>query len=138
MVSIEVDFDVYKALTGKRATEATTYNDVIRDLLKLGANAKDTPSSKVVAVVPTSASGLIYKGVEFPEGTLFRATYKGQTYTGQIRGGVWINGDGKRQNSPSEAAYSITRNHVNGWRFWECRRPSDTRWRSIDDLRPRK
>jgi hypothetical protein len=30
---IEVDFEVFKELTNRRAAESVTYNDVIRDLL---------------------------------------------------------------------------------------------------------
>lgn len=131
MATIEVDFEVYKALTMRRETEETTYNDVLRSLLNLGGQ-------NVVPKAPAAGGGLVYKGAEFPEGTQFRATYKGQTYTGLIKGGVWVDEKGRVQNSPSEAAYSITGNHVNGWRFWECRRPTDTRWRSIDSLRPKK
>lgn len=130
MATIDVDFEVYKALTVRRETEEMTYNDVLRQLLNLG-------SEKLTAAAPVSTGSLIYKGAEFPEGTQFRATYKGQTYLGSIKGGVWVDEKGKLQNSPSEAAYSITGNHVNGWRFWECRRPSDTGWRSIDALRPK-
>ena len=131
MATIDVDFEVYKALTIRREKEEMTYNDVLRQLLSLGAQTK-------AETVAETSGGLIYKGAEFPEGTQFRATYKGQTYSGAIKGGVWLDEKGKIQNSPSEAAYSITGNHVNGWRFWECRRPSDTNWRPIDSLRPKK
>lgn len=131
MATIDVDFEVYKALTIRRETEEMTYNDVLRQLLGLG---EQTSSENVTE----NLGALVYKGAEFPEGTQFRATYKGQTYTGAIKGGVWLDENGRVQNSPSEAAYSITGNHVNGWRFWECRRPSDTAWRSIDSLRPKK
>jgi hypothetical protein len=128
MATIDVDFDVYKALTLRRSTEDMTYNDVLRDLLQLGSDKSAKPAA-------VNSAALVYKGVEFPEGTQFRATYKGQTFTGAVKGGVWVDEKGAPQKSPSEAAYNITRTHVNGWRFWEVRRPSDTRWRSIDDLR---
>lgn len=128
MATIEVDFDVYKALTMRRKTEDVTYNDVLRQLLNLGTQNTDE-------VAAPKVSGFVYKGVEFPEGTLFRVTYKGQTFTGSIKGGAWIDEKGIPRNSPSEAAYAITGNHVNGWRFWECRRPSDQNWVPIDTLR---
>jgi hypothetical protein len=38
MVALDVDFEVFKALTNRRATESVTYNDVIRELLGLGKN----------------------------------------------------------------------------------------------------
>ncbi len=131
MATIDVDFEVYKALTIRRETEEMTCNDVLRQLLNLGERTRAESD-----VQPLGS--LIYKGAEFPEGTQFRATYKGQTHTGVIKGGVWLDEKGRIQNSPSEAAYSVTGNHVNGWRFWECKRPSDTAWRSIDSLRPKK
>ncbi|MGY4617255.1 hypothetical protein ACVWZ4_002482 [Bradyrhizobium sp. USDA 4472] len=126
MASIEVDFDVFKELTIRRATEATTYNDVIRELLGLDKKA----------VVAASSGGATFKGAHFPEGTKFRATYKGRTYDAEIRSGVWRSSDGGTRNSPSEAAVKITGKHWNGWRFWHCLRPGDTEWQLIDQLRP--
>ena len=35
MEMIEIDFDVYKALTMKRTSQEVTYNDVLRELLDL-------------------------------------------------------------------------------------------------------
>lgn len=43
--------------------------------------------------------------------------------------------DGSPVGSPSEAAHKITGTNVNGWRFWECRLPGETRWRVIEALR---
>ncbi len=72
----------------------------------------------------------------FPEGTQFRATYKGRTYTAEIRNGLWTDSDGSVRNSPSEAAVKITGKPWNGWRFWHCKRPQDKSWALIDTLRP--
>jgi hypothetical protein len=113
----------------RRETEAMTYNDVIRTLLNLGG-------AKPVASDPEPVGkSLIFKGVEFPHGTLFRATYKGQTRTATVKDGIWVDDKGEAASSPSQAAYYITGSSVNGWRFWECRRPNDTKWISIDELR---
>jgi hypothetical protein len=30
----------------------------------------------------------------FPDGTQFRVTYKGRTYTAEIKDGVWVGADG--------------------------------------------
>jgi hypothetical protein len=125
----EVDFEVYKALTMRRATETTSYNDVLRELLGL-------PSRPNGAARPQEADdgAWEYRGVRFPNGTDFRANYKGQTYPGKVEGGRLLL-NGMVMNSPSEAAHKITGNNVNGWRFWECRLPGETRWRSIEALR---
>lgn len=128
MTTIEVDFDVYKELTVRRQSESDTYNDVIRRLLKLG----EAPVPKLNA----ARKGAYFKGVLFPEGTLFRATYKGRTYTAEIKDGNWVGEDNERRASPSEAAVKITCNSVNGWRFWQCKRPGDLGWQVMDRLRP--
>ena len=127
MATIEVDFDVYKQLTMRRQSESDTYNDVIRRLLKLG----EAPVPKLGAI----GKGANFKGVLFPDGTLFRVTYKGRTYTAEIKDGVWVGADGQTRASPSEAAVKVTGNSVNGWRFWQCKRPGDLGWQQMDRLR---
>ena len=124
MHTIEVDFDVFKQLTVRRATEDVSYNDVIRELLGLEqVNAKGPSPNDWVA-----------KGVRFPADTEFRANYKGQIRTGRIEGGA-LTVDGKRYESPSAAAVAITGSPVNGWRFWECRLPGKPTWQFIESLR---
>jgi hypothetical protein len=127
MTAIDVDFEVYKALTLRRETEAMTYNDVIRDLLKLG--------NEKTAIPTEPAKGATYKGVFFPDGTLFEANYKGRRYTGRIRDGAWFDDlDGKIRTSPSHAVNKLTGTSVNGWRFWRCKRPGETTWTLLDKL----
>jgi hypothetical protein len=130
MHTIEVDFDVFKLLTVKRATEEVTYNDVIRELLGL-APGKVAPLEE-----PSQAhSGdWICKGVRFATGTEFRASYKGQIYVGGVEGGA-LQIRGKTFSSPSAAAMSITNSPVNGWRFWECRTPGQQTWQLMESLR---
>jgi hypothetical protein len=122
---IEVDFEVFKELTVRRASENVTYNDVIRELLGLKSAATTTPKPNGVWV---------YKGVPFPDGTELRATYKGKTYTAEVRGGSLIL-NGLRQTSPSAAGSHITKNSVNGWDFWEVKRPGDASWRVMKQIR---
>jgi hypothetical protein len=131
MHTIEVDFDVLKELMARRETEAVTYNDVIRRLLNLDAGRRKGGASPT----PTSDVGSwMQKGVRFPAGTEFRAAYKGNTYTGIVQSGRLVV-EGKGYESPSAAAVAITGNPVNGWTFWECRRPGDTRWQVLKGLR---
>lgn len=125
----EVDFEVYKELTMRRATESTTYNDVLRELLGLPArNGHDNPALR------SEPGAWEYRGVRFPNGTDFRANYKGSTYTAKVEAARLVL-DGQAMGSPSEAAQQITGNNVNGWRFWECRLPGESRWRTIEALR---
>lgn len=127
MATIEVDFEVFKTLTALRDTEETTYNDVVRKLLRL------QPLEKPSKPRPLNA---IFGGVNFPEGTLFLARHKGVDYAARIVGGQWINEDGSISTSPSDAAVRITHKSSNGWRFWKAKRPGDENWRLLDDLRP--
>lgn len=126
MTTIDVDFDVFKELTNRRETEAMTYNDVIRRLLELPAARNDSN--------PSSGLAWVQKGVVFPDGTEFRATYKGKTYTARVVGNQMVM-NGQTMNSFSEAAAKITNTSVNGWRFWEFRRPGTTGWRTAENLK---
>ena len=132
MRTIEVDFDVYKALTLRRPNENVTENDVLRELLRLPLKHQST------APAGTATPGdWVTKGIRFPAGTEFRANYKGQTYLARVdTGALVLNGD--RFDTPSSAAMSITRNPVNGWTFWECRLPGQASWQMIKTLRNKK
>ena len=129
MHAIEVDFDVFKALTMRRASEHVTENDVLRQML--GLSSKKEPT---VPAARPEAGDWITKGVRFPAGTEFRAKYKGQTWLGLVEGGALVV-NGKRYDTPSAAAVAITENPVNGWTFWECRLPGQAGWKIIKALR---
>lgn len=130
MVSIDVDFEVFKELTMRRRSEDMSYDDVIRELLGLPQLA----NGSVPHLDEPSGIPWVVKGVSFPHGTEFKATYKGQLYKGQVRNGALVV-KGTRYTSPSAAAVSITGSPVNGWMFWECQLPGDTRWRVIKSCR---
>lgn len=175
-MQIEIDFEVFKALTALRESESDSYNAVIRRLLGLNNENslsdlldRDVPKSvsgrvnALAAVSPTTArkglfgarkhqnalavdapyenllakylGGIWFNNIHFPDGTNFRATYKGQTYLAEIKNGQWIGSDGQVRNSPSDAASAITHTNVNGWRFWYVQMPGDPAWRRMDELR---
>ena len=125
MATIEVDFDVFKALTTLRATEAVTYNEVVRDLLRLG---------KAPAAPVPETGGWTWKGVFLQNGTELRAEYKGKAHFAKITGGAWVQ-DGETFGSPSASAYAITRSGINGWSFWSVKRPGDAGWQQLGKLR---
>ena len=132
MRTIEVDFDVYKALTLRRPNEHVTENDVLRELLRL------PPRQQSTALVGSATPGdWVTKGIRFPAGTEFRANYKGQTYLARVDSGALVL-NGERFDTPSSAAMSITKNPVNGWTFWECRFPGQASWQMIKSLRNNK
>lgn len=136
MRTIEVDFDVYKALTLRRPTESVTENDVLRELLGLPPAARAQPSAQTAsaagAVIEPGA--WITKGVRFPAGTEVRAHYKGETHLARAQNGALVL-NGQRYDTPSAAAMAITGSPVNGWTFWECRLPGQAAWQMIKALR---
>jgi hypothetical protein len=174
-MQIEIDFEVFKALTALRESEVDSYNAVIRRLLNLpnenllaafhsrpssdhpdeNALLKAIPTAqrggifgnkrRLNALAPDSLSGGIlgkylggawFSNVHFPEGTKFRATYKGQTFLAEIKDGQWIGADGIARTSPSDAASAISHTNVNGWRFWFVQMPGDPAWRRMDEIKP--
>jgi hypothetical protein len=163
-MQIEIDFDVFKALTVMRQDEADSYNSVLRRVLKLPnqnallAAATGEFVNKVNAFAsgdpPTNALAAHAQGREwdnvrnallpqgawfdntfFPNGTRFRATYKGRTYTAEVRDGCWIDSDGLVRTSPSAAAGAISGTTVNGWRFWHGLMPGTSNWRRLDEFK---
>lgn len=132
VTSIEIDFDVFKELTKRRKEESHTYNDVLRELLGLSSEREP------LRLVPRSGGSVYMQGLEFPEGTKFRVTYKGRTFRAEIKNGQWVGEDGIVRKSPSDAASAITKNNVNGWRFWDFQRPGETSWSKMRVLQVAK
>ncbi len=136
MRTIEVDFDVFKALTLRRPAENVTENDVLRELLGLSPAHRSPNASRMASVIvpPLDPDRWLSKGVRFPAGTEFRAHYKGETHLARVEKGALVLG-GKRYDTPSSAAMAITGSPVNGWTFWECRMPGQGDWRMIKAMR---
>jgi len=177
-MQIDIDFEVFKALTALRQSESDSYNAVIRRLLDLPSSNAETyaaianalMSDSTVGAPPSPAlnpkalenhgglfglrsksmsgnehplngllgrytAGIWLGNTHFPEGTQFRANYKGQTYFAKVHEGKWLGQDGILRTSPSEAASAITGNNVNGWRFWFAQMPDDPTWRRMDEFK---
>ena len=147
-MQVEIDFEVFKALTARLENESDTYNEAIRRLLSLPAThaslmpgEADAPGLPVVSALPgtnalaTFSGGVWFSDVFFPNGTMFRATYKGKTYRARVQNSQWIDEFGISRTSPSDAASAISRTNVNGWRFWFVRRPGDEDWQRMDALK---
>jgi hypothetical protein len=136
MYTLQVDFDVYKAVFSRRANELVTENDVLRELLGLGSKKVEQPPQASQAATPLAETreDWVVKGVCFPAGTEFRSTYRGQLYTGKVQVGALVVNN-NRFESPSAAAVAITGSAVNGWRFWECKLPGKSTWQFIESLR---
>jgi len=133
--TLEVDFDVYKAVVARRANESVTENDVLRELLGLTPKKETLPAPSDPGGASFDAAGdWVVKSVRFPVGTDFRATYKGKVHSGRVQAGALVI-NGKPYESPSSAAVAITGSAVNGWRFWEARLPGKPTWQLIEGLR---
>jgi hypothetical protein len=150
-MQIDIDFDVFKALTALRQSEVDSYNDVLRRVLLIASTDLDTsgnenpdspnwkgtkPRLGAAAEAIGRAGGDVYFGNTcFPKGTRFKAIYKGQSYSAEVRDGKWVGEDGIVRRSPSDAACAISNTNVNGWRFWHVLRPGDSDWVRLDALR---
>ncbi|MFU7529421.1 hypothetical protein [Qipengyuania sp. ASV99] len=156
-MQIDIDFEVFKALTALRTSEADSYNDVLRSILRLPMDSsgperyggspnrqKSRSGSRSAArslsgsnsgASSVSGTSAIFNGFIFPEGTLFRATYKGVQYKSEIRDGRWVDQNGVVRSSPSDAASAISGTNVNGWRFWFGKLPDSDDWVRLDELR---
>lgn len=125
--TIEVDFEVWRELTTRRTSESVTYNDVLRIVLGLDKENK-IPS-------PSGRASWKIKDVMFPHGTEFRAIYKGKEYYAVVEDGALVYND-VRYSSPSSAAGAISKSNVNGWTFWEVRKPGRTEWTAMKAYNP--
>jgi len=130
MRQIDIDFDVFKELTNRRPAENVTYNDVIRDLLKL-----PKPTSRTAPSTANGARPWVVSDTSFPVGSEFIADYKGKTYSGIAKDGKLELSDGTKFTTPSAAAAHITGSNVNGWRFWKCKLPGSSQFVLIERLR---
>jgi hypothetical protein len=140
MRAIEIDFEVHQQIELERTSFDESPNEVLRRLLKLppasGGPALDAhPSVQEADGRPWSG-----KGVTLPHGTEIRMDYNGKVYSGGIADGQWVV-EGKHSKSPSDAAGSVakTRNgkvpSLNGWIYWQVKRPGDASWSPLNSLR---
>jgi hypothetical protein len=128
MQTIEIDWDVFKEITVRRKHAEITPNDVLREVFGL------EPIQEPLRQKAQFGKPWVAKGVVFPHGTEFRSFYKGQMYYARADDGFLVLNE-KIFSSPSPAAISITKNSVNGWKFWECKMPGNHNWQIIISLR---
>lgn len=139
--TIEIDLDVHKAIEKARTSLEETENAILRRLLHLTTKTPPLPSGKS----PKAPEGRPWagKGVTLPHGTELRMNYRGQVLKGRIDNGIW-SVEGKRANSPSDAASQVAttksggRPQLNGWIYWEVKRPGDQAWKKLQTLGPKK
>lgn len=147
MTQIDASFDTWKRLTSHLIDEKDSYDRVIARLLNFyesnkinleslndGENDLDKSILKVTEKVAGRSGDWVVKNVLFPEGTEFRGEHEGAFYYAKVQNGA-LYYDGERFESPSSAAMKVRNYSENGWRFWECKRPSDKLWIRIGNLR---
>ncbi|MBI5311699.1 MAG: hypothetical protein HZB28_00905 [Methylocystis sp.] len=133
---IEVDVDVYRFLESRRTSFTQSHNDILRAIAGL----------KSIALAPQSPAGdsdhgdWSWKGVTLPNGTKLRMSYNGQTHSGEVVQGAWHVG-GAIYRTPSAAAGGVARSRkgtpvsLDGWGYWEIKKPGSDRWIRIEKLR---
>ncbi len=135
--SIEIDFDVHQFIEIERRSFDEKPNAVLRRLFKID---KDTPASPVPVSANSAGRPWSGKGVTLQHGTELRMKYNGKQHFGQIDDGEWAV-EGKRFRSPSAAAGGVAltksgrKTSLDGWIYWEAKRPGDHGWTPISILR---
>ena len=139
--NIPVSLTVFKALTA-RLEEGQTHDDILRELLQLDSPAEperhnpfahfEEVSVGIARGIGGAMGGFHSRGLWLPSGTQLRSRYKGKLYEARIAGTKWLDSTGEEHSSPSAAATAITSTNVNGLRFWEAKRPTDSGWRRLE------
>lgn len=138
--TIEIDFDIHQMIELERKGFDEPEYLALRRLLKLPNSEAGTETAPPVGT--PSGRPWSGKGVELPHGTELRMEYNGQVFRGHIENGGWVV-EGHHAKSPSDAAGSAattmsgSRPSLNGWIYWEIKRPTDANWRNLKSLRPK-
>lgn len=133
--TIEIDFDVHKLIENERTGFAESANDALRRLLKLRPRTAKPNKSPV-----SGRRSWSDEGVTLAHGTSIKMSYNGRLHEGEIVDGKWVVG-GKTFDSPSGAASGVAitkrgkHTRLDGWIYWEAKRPGENRWARISSLR---
>ena len=132
MPAIQIDFDVFKAITARREHEKMTENDVLRALLGLSLTTRVLPLAE--RGVEETDKYWMSEGVRFPVGMVLTHTFRGgRTVEATIvETGILV--DGKVHGGLSPAGTAVAGYQLNGWRFWGLPNKAG-KWVSADSLR---
>jgi hypothetical protein len=132
MHSLQVDFDVFKAITARRPHEGISENDVLREMLGLPA-LSDGKTRGSGRRGPSKSEGWKSEGVTFMIGMQLQHRFRGgRVVTARIvQNGVEY--DGTVYGGLSPAAAAASGHQANGWQFWEVYTLFG--WRKADTLR---
>jgi hypothetical protein len=136
--TIEIDFDVHRCIENERQGFDEPPNNALRRLLKLPELAPAAPTD--IQPQAPRHRGWVGESVILPHGTELRMSYNEQTFRGHVSDGRWVI-EGRQFDSPSGAASGVALTHqggktkLNGWSYWEVKRPGDDGWVHIQSLR---
>ena len=128
---IPIGLEVAKAIENDRQSFDETEDDILRRKYKL------PPASRSYVAEASGNRPLVCKGGSIPHGTKLRARYKGRSWNAKVENGrIYLEGDLQPYHSPTDAAVSITKGNVNGWRFWQHETPAG-KWEILSMIRAR-
>lgn len=126
---------------GRKRSKKSGGKRVVKDDVDRGQWPHVAHGSRLVEETPNKIGRSWWgKDVELPHGTELRMRYNGRKYTGIIHNGGWLV-EGRAYESPSAAAGGVARTTggrqtlLNGWKYWDVKRPSDANWIPINRLR---
>lgn len=138
MRTIEIDFEVHKAIELERRGFDEAPNTALRRLLGI-APAENEESVARETVAAPSAAGRPWvgkghsTGLTLPHGTELQMDYNGQRFTGRVDNGALVF-EGQSFSSPSGAADELCRTKdgrktsLNGKELISARLPGETDW----------
>ena len=124
---IEIDVDVFIAITNYRQTFEETENDILRRIFAKNSNgelfidkfSKSRSEANNTIKNVNSSKDWVYDGAHLPEGVKLQKMYKYKKYEAVIKNGT-IFYEGKGYETPSAVAMAINGgSNVNGWTFWK-------------------
>ena len=152
MPTIEIDWDVFQAITARRPSQAITPNAVLREVFKedieclrkmhleTAAHSPAKSQDSTPGREPQGKRALVTKWISFPHGTQLRGSYLGNIYHAEVADGfIVVKGlEGKQRfSSLSKAAQAATagvrksKAVHSGWSFWEYWVPGAHTWRKV-------
>lgn len=138
--TIEIDFEVHKAIELARKSFAETDNAVLRGLLGIDAQQAG-PVTTVPVGRPWVGKGKS-TGLTLPHGTELELDYNGQRFVGRVDNGALIL-DGRRFSSPSGAADELCRTKdgrrtsLNGKELIRVRLPNESEFALLKEYERR-
>jgi hypothetical protein len=130
-MTIEIDFDLYKAIVANSHYFNEQPNDVLKRLIRL---KNENSISALPENNQTQSAGLLVRGNVLKNGLNLQKRYKGKLYEAKVLNG-YIEMAGNKYPSPSSAGIAITKSNVNGWRFWNYFDEKENKWKVLETLK---